>query len=355
MEQTVLIDIFNGGRRRLGVGETDEIFIQLYHSMLTRLREFPNSSLYVYLAIAFYMNKKGWCYPMIDTIAANIGKNKSTVSQAIDELCKIKIDGYRIFLRVAARTTEGKLASNRYLINPSPADVLKYDNKVVIIDEDGEILGTEEEYLAGEYTRDISTKVKPVENETSSTELTGKDFLAKTEPEDYDEGYYTELLNLYHQAKEKGKTKLVSPTGSTLTPQKIVGMVIAKLYGEFSYNGPLLSNIIKAADGEYKAIQKLGIIRKSLKKDLEGGKLAYLLACVKNYTENPQTFKNNGGGTSVKPQVTLNNEVSVNDQLLSLSMQIKRAREQGNSEEVEKLVTQAKSLKEGKNVPNKTS
>jgi len=85
------------------------------------------AKLSVLLAIALHSNEDGWAWPSYDTLMRETGYSEATLKKALDELCKLEIDGRRVLLRYQPQGDGGKFRSNRYLLFPSPEEIAEFE------------------------------------------------------------------------------------------------------------------------------------------------------------------------------------------------------------------------------------
>ena len=92
------ITIFNGRQRELG-DEQETAWAQIYTDFRDYLYILKGARLAIFLAIALHANKFGWAWPSRKRLARETGYNEDTVSKALTDLCRIKIDGERLLMR----------------------------------------------------------------------------------------------------------------------------------------------------------------------------------------------------------------------------------------------------------------
>lgn len=122
-----MISIFNGRERKLG-GSTSEIFAQINVDFRQHLHLLKGARLGVFLAISLHANAHGWAWPSRGLLSRETGYNINTISRALSNLCKITISNQRLLLRHQSQRGDGTFESNQYLIFPSPAEVLQFEN-----------------------------------------------------------------------------------------------------------------------------------------------------------------------------------------------------------------------------------
>lgn len=174
-----MISIFNGRERKLG-GSTSEVYAQVNVDFRQHLYILKGAKLAVFLAISLHANEHGWAWPGRSLLAKETGYNTTTVSITISELCKIKINGQRILLRLQPNAN-GVFDSNNYLIFPSPNEVAQYES--MQLDLDLPCTGfpyTVEPYTVKSYTVEPYT-VNPYTNYNHSKE--GNDDDDKNRPD----------------------------------------------------------------------------------------------------------------------------------------------------------------------------
>ena len=149
-----MISIFNGKTRNLGKGPKQDICIQVSIDLRKHLHLLKGARLGVLMCIASHSDNEGWAFPSVDTIKRETGYNEHTIYKALDELCKLILDGSRILLRHQKVNIErGYFESNRYLLFPSPEEVAKWEKK-----RDGP---TAQNVHTGEPSASFPQSVKP--------------------------------------------------------------------------------------------------------------------------------------------------------------------------------------------------
>jgi hypothetical protein len=121
-----MIQIFNGRSRALGQDAQDAVYLQVSVTLRQHLHHFKGARLGVFLAIALHSNADGWAWPSLSVLRTETGYNVQTISQALSDLCALRIDGQRVLLAVQDRASHGTFATNRYLLFPSAAEVAQY-------------------------------------------------------------------------------------------------------------------------------------------------------------------------------------------------------------------------------------
>ncbi len=125
-----MISIFNGKSRNLGKGLRQDVFIQVSVELRKHLHLLKGARLGVLMCISLHSDPEGWAFPSVDTIKRETGYNEHTIHKALDDLCKLILDGSRILLRHQRVNIErGYFESNRYLLFPSPEEIEKWEKK----------------------------------------------------------------------------------------------------------------------------------------------------------------------------------------------------------------------------------
>jgi hypothetical protein len=122
----MMIQIFNGRSRALGQDAQEAVFLQVSVNMRQHLHHFKGARLGVCMAIALHSNADGWAWPSLSVLRTETGYNVQTISQALSDLCALRIDGQRVLLAVQDRAPHGTFATNRYLLFPSAAELARY-------------------------------------------------------------------------------------------------------------------------------------------------------------------------------------------------------------------------------------
>jgi hypothetical protein len=122
-----MIQIFNGRSRALGQNAQDAVYLQVSVTLRQHLHHFKGARLGVFMAIALHSNADGWAWPSLSVLRTETGYNVQTISQALSDLCALRIDGQRVLLAVQDRAPHGTFATNRYLLFPSAAEVAQYE------------------------------------------------------------------------------------------------------------------------------------------------------------------------------------------------------------------------------------
>lgn len=124
-----MISIFNGRARGLGREAAADIYLQVSVALRQHLHHFKGSRLCVFMAVALHSDQDGWSRPCLALLRQETGYNKETISQAITELCQVKIIGERVLLVVQERLPSGLMDVNRYLVFPTKDEVEKYEGE----------------------------------------------------------------------------------------------------------------------------------------------------------------------------------------------------------------------------------
>lgn len=144
-----MISIHNQQRRTLGEGGKSDVYAEVSVAFRDHLHLFRDSKLAVFMAVVLHTNKEGWCFPSLKLLAKETGYSVETVYRAIQELCKITINGHRILLKARARDTEGEFASNRYLIFPSAEEVERYESQKEVVIQAEKSAGSRKDTVTG--------------------------------------------------------------------------------------------------------------------------------------------------------------------------------------------------------------
>jgi hypothetical protein len=190
------------------------------------INKFKGSALHVFMAIALRTDSEGWCYPNISLIAQNAGVSTDTVHTALNELCKLTIDGSRVLMRVKTKHPDGTFANNRYLIFPTASDIEKY-----------------KDYEIAPDTLTATQIVEP-KKKTNASEKIEVSVPPRPAGQPAKERF-KELLGLYEQCQATGK-KLVY-NGAELRNTSIIIKLVEELFGkgwpvEYSYVNKLIKD-----------------------------------------------------------------------------------------------------------------
>jgi hypothetical protein len=113
-----MIKVFSGKWRGLG-GSQDGLGMLIDFKFREILCKFSGAKLAVFMCIALHSDQEGQSFPSINTISRKTGYATSTVSEALNDLCKLTIDGYRVLARTSRTKKDGSNTSNLYIIFPS--------------------------------------------------------------------------------------------------------------------------------------------------------------------------------------------------------------------------------------------
>lgn len=129
-----MIKIFSG--RTLGIGLTDNphektVWAQLDVEFREIIHEFPGAMLPVFLAIALHIDEYGICWPSYEALEENTGLSRRSIAGALNNLCKLKINGKNILFRANSKKAENDaLSSNYYVVFPTSESLERlYDGK----------------------------------------------------------------------------------------------------------------------------------------------------------------------------------------------------------------------------------
>lgn len=118
-----MIYIFAGRSHGLGSGVSSELFFKIQIKFCDYLPMFTGATLKVLLALASYIDDKGYCYPPLEAIASKTGLNPQTVSDAVTRLSEMTLEGAPVLLALQAQEAPGRFANNRYILFPSLDDI----------------------------------------------------------------------------------------------------------------------------------------------------------------------------------------------------------------------------------------
>ena len=122
-----MISIFNGRSRTLGQSG-GAVYAQLSVDFRSHIHLFKGARLHVFLCIALHADQNGWAFPGIETrIKRETGYNRETIILALNDLCKMIIDGHRVLLAYQPVGPGGAFLPNQYLIFPTVEEVEKYE------------------------------------------------------------------------------------------------------------------------------------------------------------------------------------------------------------------------------------
>jgi hypothetical protein len=122
-----LISIFNGRSRSLGTGSQADIYLQVSVKLRKHLHKFKGAKFGVFMAIALHIDENGWAKPDVDLINRETGYNRTTIFQALNDLCKVTIGENRVLLRANTRGGSGRFENNQYLVFPSKDEIQRYE------------------------------------------------------------------------------------------------------------------------------------------------------------------------------------------------------------------------------------
>lgn len=89
------------------------------------------------MALCLYIDKDGYCYPSLKTLAYELGVCQSTASNRISELCKVSYKGEWITVKTTQRRKRRgngqlKFFSNEYYINPRFIKIFNEESKAPV-------------------------------------------------------------------------------------------------------------------------------------------------------------------------------------------------------------------------------
>jgi len=113
-----MIKVFSGKWRGLGESQ-DGLGMLVDFKFREILCKFSGAKLAVFMCIALHSDQEGLSFPSINTISRETGYATSTVTEALNDLCKLTIDNHRILARTSRTKKDGSNTSNLYMIFPS--------------------------------------------------------------------------------------------------------------------------------------------------------------------------------------------------------------------------------------------
>jgi len=196
-----MIKVFNGNWRGIGDKEP-EFWMRLEFGFRDYLHFFKGAKLAVFMAIVLHSDEDGIAFPSYDYMEQETGYGRDTIGRALNELCKLKIQGKRVLERYRIRDENGHLVgSNRYLIFPSEQDLIYHSP----------ILPTLEKTNSGKSVLEVRTINKEITNnkEVTSNEALKKNkiyFLALVPEDLHHESFFPVWQEWCDYRKEKRKT-----------------------------------------------------------------------------------------------------------------------------------------------------
>lgn len=113
-----MISIFNGNMRKLGAGTRTEIYAKIDVEMRDYLYHFKGAKMLVFLSISLHADANGEAYPSLKQIERETGYNEETIQIALNDLCKLTINGHRVLAKINRRGDGNRFMSNLYQIFP---------------------------------------------------------------------------------------------------------------------------------------------------------------------------------------------------------------------------------------------
>jgi 5-methylcytosine-specific restriction endonuclease McrA len=110
-------------------GEESRSYLNISPAFFRHMPTFKGAKLAILMDIAMHMDESGWAEVGIKTIEANTGLNPQTISSAITELCKMRINGQRVMLAIQERDAFGVLEHTRYRPFPTESEVAAFQGK----------------------------------------------------------------------------------------------------------------------------------------------------------------------------------------------------------------------------------
>lgn len=122
----LLISIYNGRSRQLGE-ITEVAYMKTNVAFRDFLSLFKGSKLAVFTAIALHSDEQGWSHPSIPTLCRETGYCRDSIFDALDDLCRLTIDGHRVLLYHQPRKEDGAFKPNHYLVFPTSDEIALYE------------------------------------------------------------------------------------------------------------------------------------------------------------------------------------------------------------------------------------
>jgi hypothetical protein len=121
-----MIKVFSGEWRGLGTKES-RLGMIIDFDFRTILHHFHGAKLHVFMCIALHSDENGRSWPGYELIEKETGYNRSSIADALRELCRLEIDGHRVLMRYREKDEKGCFTgSNRYQIFPTAEEVVAY-------------------------------------------------------------------------------------------------------------------------------------------------------------------------------------------------------------------------------------
>lgn len=118
-----MIRIFTGDWRGPQLSEK-RTFIQIDVRFREILHKFKGAKLAILLDIMLHVDADGVAFPSYDLIESESGYGRGTIAAALDELCKMEIDGAPVLMRWRERAKDGTFdGPNRYKIFPTKEEI----------------------------------------------------------------------------------------------------------------------------------------------------------------------------------------------------------------------------------------
>lgn len=122
-----MIQIFKG-KWRGPAGKGDGAYMKIEFGFRQILHQLKGARLHVFMAIMLHADEDGVCYPSYNVLEKETGYGRSTIAQAIKDLCSLSIDGTPILHKWRARNSQGQFeGSNCYIIFPTEAEMRAHE------------------------------------------------------------------------------------------------------------------------------------------------------------------------------------------------------------------------------------
>lgn len=118
-----MIKVLSGNWRGLGRREK-ALGAIISWEFREHLYKFKNAKLGVFLDLVLHSDEDGFCFPSYERIHVETGYSSEAISNALKDLCKLKINDQHILLKWRERDENHKMTgSNRYIVFPTEAEI----------------------------------------------------------------------------------------------------------------------------------------------------------------------------------------------------------------------------------------
>lgn len=177
-----MIRIFTGNWRGPQLSET-RTFIQIDVRFREILHKFKGAKLAVLFDIILHVDADGVAFPSYDLIEQETGYGRGTIATALDELCKMEIDGAPVLMRWRERADDGTFdGPNRYKIFPTKNEIDQSSKNPTL-----------EKSTSGKSVLEVEPSSKEKPSSTAKSKVS--DNLQKSVTKRYAKGYLDNLFN----------------------------------------------------------------------------------------------------------------------------------------------------------------